>query len=680
MTQRDADPLLEEGADDDHVFMLDDDAQYVMPQPRRYLYAPISYEQAMRPQRSKWDLMYWYELAREHRHILDMFRPSDRVKAAVSRVYAALCVLWPQNRMHQTILIVFSLWILLSYANWAVSEALPKSKKEDLMVYWDFGSRLQHDLENITLEPRPGHGTIAQRADWRFLRCYSTHRPLRFVDAVACQKHWNFTMVAFPANDSLQSTDHSYIYVNPVLKEALDWYPTKRADEDADFQARPSAKAPANVYIVSHATPEADPMQNHIFVDVIATYDKQAWPLFAHAFVAKMSHGLFSEGLEIVTDERPVADYSSPGHDPLRFDILVSVPAGHPISGLSIDMNEGDVHVLTQYAFEEAKRIRRLANGQQRSVFSWLYFQKDDDVVLSPAEFAQMQQLAAHEHFFGHLNMYTRYGGMYLAGYLCASSEIIARAVHGVVQSASNLLANDIYLWTEKGDVTLLPNATVYANSLLHMASHTGSIVSHNQTEVFGTKTTVKTHDGSIEGPALWHANFSLAMQSENGPIDAAVSVEKPQLMYVPYDDFLRTEQGRRVETQFHTHSGAVSVNYVAHTPGVPLKSSVSSDEGDVRVHLHSNFEGPWRVQGTHIAMSAPNMPAGRHFETLTSHQDEAPEWLTGRVLYDADARGPSPPTDEKTPVHLEPGKTPLDYGADSLVQSDGARASLSFV
>ena len=86
MTQRDADPLLEEGADDDHVFMLDDDAQYVMPQPRRYLYAPISYEQAMRPQRSKWDFMYWYELAREYRHILDMFRPSDRVKIGRAHV------------------------------------------------------------------------------------------------------------------------------------------------------------------------------------------------------------------------------------------------------------------------------------------------------------------------------------------------------------------------------------------------------------------------------------------------------------------------------------------------------------------------------------------------------------------------------------------------------------------
>ena len=92
-----------------------------------------------------------------------MFRRSVRVKASVSRDYASLCVLCPHNRMLQTILIVFSLWILLSYANWAVSEALPKSKKEDLMVYWDFGSRLQHDLENITLEPRPGHGTIAQR-------------------------------------------------------------------------------------------------------------------------------------------------------------------------------------------------------------------------------------------------------------------------------------------------------------------------------------------------------------------------------------------------------------------------------------------------------------------------------------------------------------------------------------
>ena len=66
MPERDAVPLLEEGhalGDDEHVSMLEEDAQYVMsPRPTRYLYAPMSYEQAMTPQRPMWHPLYWLSL------------------------------------------------------------------------------------------------------------------------------------------------------------------------------------------------------------------------------------------------------------------------------------------------------------------------------------------------------------------------------------------------------------------------------------------------------------------------------------------------------------------------------------------------------------------------------------------------------------------------------------------
>ena len=82
MPERDAVPLLEEGhalGDDEHVSMLDEDAQYVMsPRPTRYLYAPMSYEQAMTPQRPMWHPLYWYAFAKEHWHIVDSLRPPER--------------------------------------------------------------------------------------------------------------------------------------------------------------------------------------------------------------------------------------------------------------------------------------------------------------------------------------------------------------------------------------------------------------------------------------------------------------------------------------------------------------------------------------------------------------------------------------------------------------------------
>ena len=193
---------------------------------------------------------------------------------------------------------------------------------------------------------------------------------------------------------------------------------------------------------------------------------------------------------------------------------------------------------------------------------------------------------------------------------------------------------------------------------------------------MYGTKTVVTANNGSVTGPALWHANFSLAMSAPHGHIDAAVAVQKPALVDVPYEDFLRTEQGRRVETQFTAH-GNVSIKYVEQTPGVPLKSTASSEAGHVNVVHDPQYEGKLRVQGAQVHLSSSQMPLGRHLAPVEDHRSESPAWLASHVVWDEQARGPAPKVDPSTPVHLEPGKSPLDYGAESLATSKEGTASI---
>lgn len=677
MPERDHAPLLEEGqGDDDHVYMLEDDAQYVMSErPTRYLYAPMSYEQAMAPQRSKWDPMYWYAIAKEHRHILDLLRPPEQLRIWIGRIGSGARMLWPQNRMHQTILIVFGLWILLSYVNWEVSEAVPKRHNEMTMGHHDYSAHLDEQLNDHPLKPRPGDGKEVERANWRHIRCYSMRRPLRYSDAFMCQQHWNFSMTAMPREDSLSSTDHSYIYVNPVLGDARDWYPQRRSANDL-FKTRPDARAPAHVYIVSRNVTDDDPRRNEILVDVIATHDKNAWPLLTHAYVAKMSHGMFSDGLMILTNQPPHATYYEPHHDPLRFDILVSLPARMPVSGLSIDMREGHVYFLTNSAFANAKRIVRLVRGWPRTLFDWMY-QSYKNFDLTSEEKHSVHTLMHQDHFFGRLNMHTQYGSIFLHGTIRASSEIIAKATHGVIEVAAEMYASFIYFLVGHGDVALRKPSQLSAHKIAHMEVQHGLVKSEEAVDVHGSKTTVKTHDGAIGGMALWHANFSMSMSATNGAIDAHVAVEKPMLVDVPYDDFLRTEQGRRVETMFDAHSGDVHVQYMSHTPGVPLKSIATSDTGSVDVALAANYEGRLRVQGASVAMNPSGMPAGRHFGPVDAHQAESPAWINGTVVWDSSARPASPPLPPEMPVHLEPGKTPLDYGAESIAISNAGKASM---
>ncbi|KAL4399991.1 hypothetical protein ACI68E_002904 [Malassezia pachydermatis] len=679
----DAEPLLEEGRlHEDQVYTLDEDAAYVLPQQRRYLYAPISYEQAMRPHRPMWHPLYWYDLARENSHVFDMFRPSDRVKWVWDRTTSVLTVLWPHSRIHQTILIILGLWVLLSYANWSVSQVLPRSPL-DGYDYWSFHDKLRHDLANVHLAPRPGDGLVDQNATWSFLFCYSTGEPLRYIDAIRCKNRANFTLEPFPQDNSLSSTDHSYLFVNPVIAEAQEWYPRTVAKPviTDEMLERSAPMPPAYVYMVKHAVPDpSDEIASKIHVYITATYDKEAVPMLQRAMVAKLSHGLTSSGVEILTARNPeYGSFVAENHNPLEFDIVVSFPETQPVSGFVTDIREGFVEAFTEKAYERARELHHEAS-LEFGKGSWSLFggpMKLKPKEATPEEQAEMRRLRDIEQFFGRFTSYVQYGTIHLGGVVRAHSEIIAKTLHGSIASSAKLMAQYVYMWTHKGPVTLHQRSFTSGHLQTHLSSNRDSIEAYEDAHIFGSKTSVKSVHGNIKGPALYHANFSLEMTTDYGMVEARVSVEKPMLVDVSYDDFLHAEEGRRVEATLQARDGHVYLDVVSQQAGVPFRAEVHSDKDEVEVHLPAEYEGILHVQGTEVQLPPPPTAQGRHWEPMDVKTTAPLAAAQARVYYDETARGPAPPTPPSTPVHLEPGKTPIDYGASVTAYSAEQQAKI---
>lgn len=674
MTSRDVRPLLEADENDEGVYSLEEDARYVLPQ-RRYLYAPISYEQAMAPARPFWHPAYWRALIREHWHIVDALRPPEYLRNACSRASGLARAVWPRHRLHQTILLVLGLWMLLSYANWAASRAIPRNP-DDPSQYWSFGSKLQYDMGRSRLVPRPDDGHIIQNATWQPLYCKSTGKPLRFIDSVRCKAHTRFSVVAFPGPSSMSSTDHAYLFVNPVLVEAQEWYPRLANLSEAQL-ARTPRKAPANVYVVTR--PATGPDSDRLLIDITATYDRQAAPLLQRALVAKLSHGIVSEGVLVLTHEQP--DYGlfyEDNHEPLRFDMVVSVPESQPVAGLVIDVHEGDVHLWTEHAFKRAHKLLHEVRKAAKA-HAWPLLGGGSRARPAPpnaTELAEMHRLAQSDHFFGRINVHTMHGMVYIGGRIRANSEIIVQTLRGAIEAAAHLVAQYVYVWSYDGAILLRNSTRIAAQKVVHLSSHRGSISTESKTDVTGSRLVASTVDGQILARGVWNANLSLQMDSQEGSVDAVVAVHKPVLTEVTYDDFVRLAHGRRVEAHVSSEHSDVRVQYVTHEAGVPLASVVRSRDGRVQVTHPSGFEGRVLVQG-HPAAWEPGVPqAGRHMESEPCTTTQC----VAQVRWDDNARGPPPPLPPSMPPHLEPGKSPIDYGAESRAESERQSASVALV
>lgn len=671
--EQDAEPLLDE-RHETHVQFLDEDAEYVRPAGRRYLYAPISYEQAMAQQYPFWHPYAWLAFAREHQHLLDVLAPSERMRQLAQRVGRALKLLWPRHRLHQTVVLVLLLWIVISYTNWAVSEVLP-GPQWDGGQFWSFQEKLRSDLMRGALAPRPGDGTIVANATWSHMYCFSTGEPLRFLDAVQCKAHTNFTLSGARGPYAMTSTDHLFVHVNPVLAQAQEWYPHTLPQLGDDVLQRTVARAPARVYVVKHRAE----VSTDVLVNVVATYDKEAAPLLERGVVAKLHHGRSSEGIEILTAPRPpYGHFYDEEHDPVRFEIVVSVPAAQDMSGLTLDVREGAVEVFTASAFMNAFQLMEDVRTSRTPV-SWSLFggpAPAEAPAPSAAALAEMAALRGTEQFFASLMLHVQYGTIALGGAVRTSGAIVAKTLTGAVVASGRQASRHIYLWSYAGDVQLEPHTALFGRLVMHVESQHGEVVAYPDTEIHGSRSVARGATG-ITGGAMWHANFTMTLESQHGDVDARVAVAKPALEDVPYDDYLRTEHGRRVEARFASQQGAVNVTVVEHVAGVPLRVSATSAEGSVHLRLAPGFEGALRAQGQAPALVLGDLPRGRHVSAQAQDLAASPPWAAAQVVWDADARGPMPSVAPPMPPHLEPGKTPADYGAQALVDAPHGTAEL---
>ncbi|WFD29277.1 hypothetical protein MSPP1_000284 [Malassezia sp. CBS 17886] len=677
MAEQDEAPLLEEARLYD---VMDEQAGAFPPQPRRHLYAPLSYEQAMAPQRPAWHPVSWYRWIQEHTHLFDVLRPSAGVKSALSRTHIVLQALWPQNRVHQTLLAAVSLWLLMSYANWAVSVTMPdRATDEDL--YWSYSEMIEHEIGAVHLSPRPGDGRVVANATWAPERCYSTGQPLRFLSAIRCETHTQFNFSAMPSPDSPRTTDHTFLYIDPDMRD--DAHFLKRRDaraaqsetpgrlsrggagpggpaENATAHRRPAAaeprapygRAPANVYLVTRAPdPDDSPLRGQVVVNITAVYDKRARMLLDHSLVAKLAQGKFTEGVAILTPA--LQHHRRQSHVSLRFDVVVSFPGDADVDAFMVNGVAATVQAFTKEAHQYAalpmtapppKSAPPLAPQAPRSI--------------------------------GKLNMFSRTGSIALGGDINATGEVWVSTVLGSLECMANITSRSIALLTNVGSVRIASNAVLHGQSDVQVRSKLGTIMLEPRAHVYGIRTAVHTDVGSILGTGIWHANFSLAMSTTTGLINADVEVNRPALAHLPYEDFVRADRGRLVRTNLTTATGSVIANYVAHEPGIPLDAYARADMGSVHVSHGRWFEGALSISGAAADLQAEDLAPGRHVDDVQRGAREALRFVTARTWWDAASRS-SLPNVPGFPPPIDEGKSPLEYGARSTAESRTGEAKL---
>ncbi|WFC93608.1 hypothetical protein MBRA1_000229 [Malassezia brasiliensis] len=659
MAEYDEEPLLGTPARADGVHTLHVEEA---PPPRRYLYAPISYEQATAPRRPWWHPLRWHAAWQEHAHVFDVLRPSAKVRTALSRVRWFLRAAWPHNRMHQTILIVFALWIVVSYVSFSVDELLPAGPVDD-RIYSGYAQILMDELADVHPAPAPGDGVVTQNATWAHEYCYSRGKPLRLFDAVGCKTATSFTIDAVPNKNSMISTDTSFLYIDR-LRRVPDADAASKDRRDGPLPARP---APAQVYVRAQDPHGPLAGQHKIEVNITATFFRPARVLFDHTLVAKVERGHGTQGIEIRSPS--VSEHAHLESEPLQFDVTISVPP-ETVAGLEIDAPNADVQLFTELAQASTNDPAHLSDDV-RGVFALLLGDARPSSDKAPAPPVPLPA----EHLFGHLDVQTDVGEIVAASNVRTRSLLRLATRRGDLTVRGTLTSPKLQLDTDSGRIAYVRPGTSYASSSSELTTQTGDIVLDEGTHVSGVHSRASSASGAIAGSGTWHANLSLALTTGPGILNASVAVHHPLLQNVEYSDYLASDHGRRVENTFVSHNGSVSVWYVAHQAGVPLRTSATS-AGNVTMRLAPTYEGPLSARGRRADITHAPFPAGRHWDAATRGREGGLDVVNATTYWDDAARPPlAPPTDAQ-PL-LEAGKSVLSYGPQATLTSHDASAQL---
>ncbi|WFD02864.1 hypothetical protein MOBT1_001551 [Malassezia obtusa] len=628
--------------------------------PRRYLYAPISYDQAMAQGRPWWDPRKWYVFFQEHKHILDVFRPSDKVRSAFARTRYLMSAAWPRNRMHQSILIVFALWIMVSYVSFTVDETLPEGPIDDT-IFSGYAKILNEELHDVQLRPATSDGVVTQNATWNHEYCYSRGKPLRLFDAVGCRSSTSFTLDTMPNKNSMISTDTSFLYIDRG----------RRAPDGplSAFMARDGERlewpAPANVYVRTLDSNSTLAGQHKIEVNVTATFFRPAHALFQHALIAKVERGHGTQGVEIITP--PVSRHAHLETHPIEFDVVVSVPR-ETVAGLEIDAPGATLELFTGDA-QSTTSEEPATSDDIPGLFAQLFGDKKPTKHKPPAK----PPVLPSEHLFGHLSAQTDVGDITLGSHIRSNSLLSLKSRKGQISLEGRASGREVEIETDASRFALAQGAELYAQTSSHIKTRSGLIYLDERARVSGVKSFAETDSGAIAGSGIWSANLTLELVTNSGLLNASVAVARPLLQNVEYEDFLHSEHGRRVSAAFRSNNGTVFVRYAEHASGVALHSSAES-HGNVTVLHAPAYEGPVSVEGRTATLDHAPFPNGRHFDEQTTAVQGDLHVTKAKTYWDNSARPPLAPSTDKVPL-IEEGKSVLSYGPDSVAKSHESSA-----
>lgn len=619
----DADPLLTDAAEED--LGLEN------PNSRRYLYAPMSYDEMITDMRPRWSPLYWYDIARQNRHMLDVFRPPESVVLAFGKVRSALRAMWPQNRAQQAILVMIALWFFITYAEWTTEVLFP----DDMLLLtspWNREGQYENLLRDVHIEPLPEDGSVVENATWSNHICKSTGRPLREPGAIQCAKWTNFYVDPYPDARSIGTSDNNFLYIDPPRKGP------RTSLIGRDEREQPHGAAPARVYVVS-APPNNELPEEHrgkVGINVTAIYDESAWMLADSSLVARLQRGRFSSGVEILTPEVRLNEVLFRNHESIRFEVFVTVPADQSVDGFVFEGAKAKVH-----AFTDAAQSR------------WAQLMHKPVPALSG------------ERVFGDLSVETNYGAIALGSKIRAVGTIAAVSQFGDVSIIGNISAPSVMIQSNAGNMRVHEGCGIYGGLDTSIKLRDGSILVDKGSQIWGTALSFTTERGSVLGPGVWFVNHTLSLHSGTGSIGAAIGVHKPDMFYITYDDQKKEGKGRLLSVDITTEDGSIDANYVQHLATMPLRSYARSERGAVRVKHAREFEGKIDARGSSAYLRAAKS-AGRTIDTSNQRVGSVQE-LTGSVSWDASAR-PQLPKELAKP--WDDGTPPADLGAKTIAES----------
>ncbi|WFD33919.1 hypothetical protein MCUN1_000745 [Malassezia cuniculi] len=633
MSAPDADPLLRGEAEDD--LGLEN------PSSRRYLYAPMSYDEVITEMRPRWSPMYWYDVARRNRHVLDMFRPPDAVRGVFSKVRVGLSRMWPQNRAQQAIIVMMLLWFGVTYADWTTEVLLPSRPFNE--AYSSVGGSQYADLINgKQLSPLPEDGVIAENATWSTEYCWSTGRPLREPSAIRCLRWSNFYIDPLPDERSLASTDNVFLYIDPPRTGARTSLTSRDEHQHGAIASR--------VFMVAGPPNSELPVERRgkVGINVTAVYDKSASMLVGSSLVARLEKGRFSGGVEVLTHDVQLDDRRYTKHDSVRYDVVVSVPADQAVDAFVLEATNCEVHAFSDKAYNYVK-----------------------DMVAAPIAKEQDRKL---ERVFGNLALETRNGLIELGSTLRALGRVSALTDSADVRVLGSVAAPSIVVKSTRGNVRMRSGGRILGGYDASITLKDGSMMVDNGAEVWGTALSFSSERGSVVGEGIWFVNHTLSMRADAGSISAAIGVDKPDMFFITYDDQKKEGEGKLLSVDISSVNGSIDANYVMHLGTMPLRSSVKTSRGSARVRHAPEFEGKVSARGASAGLHKKDVP-GRTI-TSSSHRSGAVEEIEGIVAWDPALR-PKLPADRAKP--WDNGTAPVDLGARSNVESEFGSVEIVF-